>query len=371
MKKGIKRVVTVVLVSLLVVVVSGCSKGEEEDTQVKVNYEVSDLVGENYKDVETNLKNNGFENIELKKEEDLITGWLTKDGEVESVAIDGNEEFVKEDKFDKDVAVQVVYHTFAEKQGSTENTSNIEENFLDIDKEIQADENNKVEITGKTLPGATVSEGMGIIGDKTTADDDGNFKLEKELSIPEKTTVTINSNLDGQKASLEVVIIPNESAVKKYEEKQAQQSSEQAAKEAEEKAKEEEATKIITVDNTPDFKELMLHNDDYFQSAIDFSEKYYGRTIEFDGNFTDVMRYDEYDYINMYDLLITYGDYSADGSGLTGPYLKASKVKPESSFDMNRFDVVTGTSVHVVATVSDSSPDGSYILINPKSITVR
>lgn len=47
--------------------------------------------------------------------EDLVTGWLTKDGEVEEVTIDGDGSFRAGDTFDKTAAIIVSYHTFPSK----------------------------------------------------------------------------------------------------------------------------------------------------------------------------------------------------------------------------------------------------------------
>ncbi len=57
----------------------------------------------------------GFVNIQAKTIEDLVTGWLTKDGEVEEVTIDGDGSFRAGDTFDKTVAIIVSYHTFPSK----------------------------------------------------------------------------------------------------------------------------------------------------------------------------------------------------------------------------------------------------------------
>ena len=56
-----------------------------------------------------------WEVLDINTEEiqDLITGWLTKDGEVEEVTVGGNSEYSKDDWFPVDTEVIVRYHTFA------------------------------------------------------------------------------------------------------------------------------------------------------------------------------------------------------------------------------------------------------------------
>lgn len=48
----------------------------------------------------------------VKRQEDLVTGWITKDGEVYKVSIDGDSDFDEGDIFPEDAEVVVTYHTF-------------------------------------------------------------------------------------------------------------------------------------------------------------------------------------------------------------------------------------------------------------------
>jgi DNA-directed RNA polymerase subunit RPC12/RpoP len=70
--------------------------------------------GRDYKDVVSDFEDNGFINIETEKLEDLITGWLTKDGEVESVSVDGDADYSAHGWYPNDVEVIITYHTFPE-----------------------------------------------------------------------------------------------------------------------------------------------------------------------------------------------------------------------------------------------------------------
>ena len=73
----------------------------------------SDLEGKNYKDVVIKLQKNGFINIKTKAMEDLLLGWLKKDGEVERVEINGDYIFSSVTKFPKDAEIIITYHTFS------------------------------------------------------------------------------------------------------------------------------------------------------------------------------------------------------------------------------------------------------------------
>ncbi len=68
--------------------------------------------GENYKEVVHELEAMGFENIETVPKEDLVTGWITKEGEVARISIAGDSKFEEGEIFSKEADVIVTYHTF-------------------------------------------------------------------------------------------------------------------------------------------------------------------------------------------------------------------------------------------------------------------
>ena len=80
--------------------------------EVCVPLDAKKYKGENYEFVVQQLEDAGFKNIESKPIQDLVTGWITKDGEVESVSIAGDTEFEEGEIFSKDSQVIVIYHTF-------------------------------------------------------------------------------------------------------------------------------------------------------------------------------------------------------------------------------------------------------------------
>lgn len=82
--------------------------------EVKLPFSASDLNGENYEQVVADLENAGFSDITVTKQEDLITGFLTKEGSVEKVSINGDSDYDKGDIFPEKAKVIVIYHTFKE-----------------------------------------------------------------------------------------------------------------------------------------------------------------------------------------------------------------------------------------------------------------
>lgn len=87
---------------------------------ISVPLDAKKYKGENYEVVVQQLEDAGFENVESKAIKDLVTGWITKDGEVESVSIAGDTEFEESEIFSKDSEVVVTYHTFKDKNKDKE-----------------------------------------------------------------------------------------------------------------------------------------------------------------------------------------------------------------------------------------------------------
>ena len=105
-----KRIIALFLILTICVSIVGC--GEDSSNKVKIPSSASDYRGENFQDVISELKAAGFTNIETEKLEDLITGWLTKDGSVKQVAVNGDSDFNAGTKFPVDSEIVITYHTF-------------------------------------------------------------------------------------------------------------------------------------------------------------------------------------------------------------------------------------------------------------------
>ena len=68
--------------------------------------------GMNYADVVEAFEDAGFINITVNAEYDIITGWLTNDGEVGTVTINGDKKFDSYDEYRLDAEVIITYHTY-------------------------------------------------------------------------------------------------------------------------------------------------------------------------------------------------------------------------------------------------------------------
>lgn len=122
-RKQRSRTKTIVAsIVLLLLIVSGIVGGyffshsnaffAQTGNKIRMQSSAKELKGKNYQQVQAQLQTSGFTNIETKVLNDLITGWLTKDGEVENVSVNGNVDFLAGSKFPKDARIVITYHTF-------------------------------------------------------------------------------------------------------------------------------------------------------------------------------------------------------------------------------------------------------------------
>lgn len=85
------------------------NKGAVGENQAMVPTSASDCMFENYKDIEKDFKKAGFTNIKTKILYDIYWGW-TEEGEVDSVTINGDDDFIRGDIYDKDSKIVITYH---------------------------------------------------------------------------------------------------------------------------------------------------------------------------------------------------------------------------------------------------------------------
>ena len=128
-----------------VISISACSD-EQDPNVLKVSKSSDELVGKNYQTVLLELEETGFTNIETKVLDDLITGWLTKDGEIEQIEINGDTEFSASDSFQKDSKIVITYHTFPEEEESDTETTNEESSETDEQSTNDTSEENNEEV---------------------------------------------------------------------------------------------------------------------------------------------------------------------------------------------------------------------------------
>lgn len=106
------KFLAVVLVLIMVVSLAACGDSNTHEGEAKTPSASSAQKGRDYQSVVDNFKEKGFTNIKTEILEDLVSGWMTKDGEVESVSVDGDGDYSADVWYPQDVQVVITYHTF-------------------------------------------------------------------------------------------------------------------------------------------------------------------------------------------------------------------------------------------------------------------
>lgn len=118
-----KKLFILIFSLIIATTISAC--GTPKDPNIlKVETSSDNLVKENYQTVTSDLKTTGFTNIKTVVLEDLITGWITKDGQVKQIDINGKTDFDSGTTFPKDSKIVITYHTFAKAEKSVAKSSN-------------------------------------------------------------------------------------------------------------------------------------------------------------------------------------------------------------------------------------------------------
>lgn len=147
------RKIPIIIWSTIIIIglISSSNYKTDQETIVHPPYTSSEAKGKQYTEVIQAYQNAGFTNISFEKIDDLVFGWLTEDGEVEKVEINGNTEYTIETAYKQNEAkVIIYYHTFPEKTETTNNTEEqIEENTETTDTTLDdiVNENNTTEKT--------------------------------------------------------------------------------------------------------------------------------------------------------------------------------------------------------------------------------
>lgn len=80
--------------------------------EIAVPLEPKEIKGKNYEDIYEAFANAGFVNITYEVKYDIVTGWITSDGEVKSVIINGDKDFESGDSYRPDSEIIITYHTY-------------------------------------------------------------------------------------------------------------------------------------------------------------------------------------------------------------------------------------------------------------------
>lgn len=125
--------------SLLVIALIGCDDNTNKN-EAKTPSASSIQKGTHYEEVVDAFEAAGFTNIQTEGMEDLIVGWLTNDGDIAYVSVDGDKYFSPDTAFPKDVEVIIAYHTFPTNEDDKTNMDAKEQDNDDNKKKSKAEE---------------------------------------------------------------------------------------------------------------------------------------------------------------------------------------------------------------------------------------
>lgn len=118
--------VSVFLAMVIGVMCTACGGEDTSETVYTISPPVSsdDAKGANYEELLAQFEAAGFTNIKLEPIDDLILGFLTSDGEVEEITVNGKDVFTERMDVEPNVPVVISYHTFpADEEETAESES--------------------------------------------------------------------------------------------------------------------------------------------------------------------------------------------------------------------------------------------------------
>lgn len=135
-----KKILTFITAMIMALLLVACTNPDSHKGEAKTPSASSVQKGRDYQSVLEDFEKRGFINISLVTIDDLITGWLTKDGEVESVSVDGDVNYHADKWYSNDVAVVITYHTFSDNTDSKEDAELKDKNDISEESTSMSEE---------------------------------------------------------------------------------------------------------------------------------------------------------------------------------------------------------------------------------------
>lgn len=288
-----RRMICLLLAGVLCMMLVACGDSSDHIGEAKTPSGSSVMEGRDYESVVESFEEKGFTNIRLEKIEDLVTGWLTDDGEVEKVTVGGDENYSPDKWIDANTEVVIYYHTFPSDDNSSNNT---QENVPSDTTDDTADKEQDI-VSGKIeMPNSSVS----YEGDQWTLE--SLTEHFKELGFTSFENIPCDPDEDNYRSNIFVIEI-------------CTGWFSEDPWEAGEKFNSDDTIKIyynefpmLTINNCPDLV-TMLTSDE--MNYMTFANKYDGRYVEFDGYVCSHTTYNAgIDHI----INVAGGDYSEGGA---------------------------------------------------------
>lgn len=141
-----KKLFSILITCIFIIALAGCGENSNEHIgEVKTPSGSIVQEGRNYQDVIDEFEEIGFTNIKTEKIEDLITGWITKDGEVDEVSVGGDVDYSPDEWVSMDTEVIIKYHTFKKEEDESIVETEVKDNSSTekTEEEILTVDNNK------------------------------------------------------------------------------------------------------------------------------------------------------------------------------------------------------------------------------------
>lgn len=312
------------------------------DSEIALPCSDSSYLWTNYQDIVEDFEVAGFTNITTVPLGDLSEDdWFTSEGEYESITVGGKEDFNKGDKHPSDVEIIITYHSYPEdyeKDNVTPTPS--QENKIVVTK----NEEDFIGLHYSEVEELLRNMGFDDINLKST------YSTNQEYTNGEVHTVYIRDgffDLGGFKKG-DSFSEKAEVTIHYYEV--------------------EEVKPNLTTANCQELVELLQLGDPNDAYVRTFVSTYEGRTIEFDGCVIVMLPHKEYE--TRFDVYLVSGDYDADRV-ITGPIFAFENVNFYDMHVAGTDTVAAKMNFHIVAEIKGFSEEGSYIILEPVSITYR
>ena len=161
-----------ILISIICcIILVACDSSSDHIGEAKTPSGSSAMNGRDYKSVVESFEENGFTNIKLEKIEDLVTGLLTKEGEVEDVSVGGDFDYSPDKWVNADTKVIIRYHAFPEKE--TEQTQKKSEENTNPEQRTEKDGKNmeQEDVSDKVLTINKCEELANMLSNKKDIDE--------------------------------------------------------------------------------------------------------------------------------------------------------------------------------------------------------
>lgn len=193
-----RKLFYLLFVILLSFTIVGCD-GSSHEGEAKTPSGSSIQNGRDYLEVIKDFEENGFTNIETEKIDDLIFGWLTKEGEVEEVLVGGDVNYESDDWLPADTAVLIRYHVFPERETEEITETN------DSEEETETNETDQESITSEDNTVIAEVLDLNAINNTNSIESDAQF-----IGKIYKINGTVSEAMDADEYSNALIIIhPN------------------------------------------------------------------------------------------------------------------------------------------------------------------